>query len=206
MARVEKSGLRQLGEGAYALGEKAYDAVTGKPVSEVLPTTHSSMAQGTDDMGERSEIKRIAIERTGLAANDPRNDIQTLLNENKWRPMGHLLILADGTVQGPEQGAIPFENNPRIAAGKNGETFGVMYAGQGVMNDAQANTFAQVADHLMQLRAQDGLPKDIEVIAGSTNTAELLNLPTPRGPLPNAETPQTTPQLQRRQNNSLGGF
>ncbi len=119
--------------------------------------------------------------------------------------MGHLLILADGTVQGPEQGAIPFENNPRIAAGKNGETLGVMYAGQGAMNDAQANTFAQVTDSLKQMRAQEGLPKDIEVIAGSTNTAEIMNLPTPRGPLSSAETPQTAPQLQHRQSNSLGG-
>ena len=73
------------------------------------------MAPGADEMGSRSEINRIAIERTGLIANDPRNDIQTLLNENKWRPMGHLLILADGTVQGPEQGAIPYGSNPRIA-------------------------------------------------------------------------------------------
>ena len=149
---------------------------------------------------------RVTIERTGLAANDPRNDIQTLLNENKWRPMGHLLILADGTVQGPEQGAIPFENNPRIAAGKNGETLGVMYAGQGTMNDAQASTFAQVADSLKQMRAQEGLPKDIEIIAGSTRTAEIMNLPTPRGPLASTAPAQPTPQLQHKQSNGMGGL
>ena len=205
---IEYTALAHSGEVQVAKGvaSLATNIVSSKPVSEVLPTTHGSMAQGTDDMGDRSEIKRIAVERTGLPASDPRNDIQTLLNENKWRPMGHLLILADGTVQGPEQGAIPFGSNPRIAAGKNGETFGVMYAGQGAMNDAQTNAFAQVADHLIQLRTQDGLHSPLEVIAGSTRTAEILNLPTPRGPLQSTEPPQTTPQIQRRQTNSIGGL
>ncbi len=194
--QIAHSGTMQLAIAAkgMVLGSKetqASEAPIGRHLPEVLPATHSSMAQGADEMGDRGEIKRIAVERTGLAADDPRNDIQTLLNDNKWRPMGHLLILADGTVQGPEQGAIPFENNPRLAAGKNGETFGVMYAGQGAMNAAQARTLAQVADHLMQLRWQDGLPKDMEIIAGSTSTAELMNLPTPRGPLPEVTAPQS---------------
>ena len=198
MVAPEKSGT--------ATGVPTVSTFPGYPIEQVLPSSHRSMAPGADEMGSRSEIKRIAVERTGLIASDPRNDIQTLLNENKWRPMGHLLILADGTVQGPEQGAIPFENNPRIAAGKNGETLGVMYAGQGEMNHAQAANLAKVSDSLRNMRFQEGLPKDIEIIAGSTGTAEILNLPTPRGPLASTAPVQPTPQLQHKQSNGMGGL
>jgi len=187
MAAVEKSGVRQLGESAYEIGRDALTAASmvGKPVSEVLPPSHASMAQGADMMGERGEVSRIAIERTGLAANDPANNM-AILSQEAARPRSHILVLEDGSVQGPESGGVAFGNNPQIAAGKNGNTLGVMYAGTGAMNDAQWNTVQQISTWLGDQRQREGLSSNVEMIAGSTTTAELLKLPTPRGPLPTA--------------------
>jgi|GEM_PF-1069102 len=169
--------------------EKPIAPPDGKPLAEVLPPNHASMALGADAMGERSEISRIAVERTGLAASDPGNNMSVLMQEAN-RPTGHLLVLEDGRVQGPESGAVPFASNPQIAAGKNGGTLGILYAGTGAMNDAQWNTVSQVRDWLGQQRTAEGLPAQTELIAGSTATAQILNLPTPRGPLPETVAPQ----------------
>ena len=183
---------------------------TGKSLADILPANHASMAQGADAMGERSEVSRIAIERTGLAAHDPRNNM-SLLAQDATCPTGHLLILADGSAQGPECGAVPFDSNPQIAAGKNGGTLGILYAGTGAMNDAQWNTVTQVTDWLNQQRAAENLPGPAELIAGSTATAALLNLPSPRGPLPSATAPQpgiapTQPQIQPQRRLAIGGL
>jgi len=169
--------------------EKPIAPPDGKPLAEVLPPNHASMAQGADAMGERSEISRIAVERTGLAASDPGNNMSVLMRDAN-RPTGHLLVLEDGRVQGPESGAVPFASNPQIAAGRNGGTLGILYAGTGAMNDAQWNTVSQVRDWLGQQRTAEGLPAQTELIAGSTATAQILNLPTPRGPLPETVAPQ----------------
>lgn len=170
-AAVEKSGLRQLGEAGYALA-------TGKPVGEVLPPSHASMAQGADAMGERGEVSRIAIERAGTA-------------------QGHMVVLQDGSAL---PGTTPFGNNPQIAAGKNGGTLGILYAGTGAMNDAQWQTTRQVQDWLSAQRQSEGLNGSVEMIAGSTTSAELNKLPTPRGPLSTATAPQTSPApMQNRQ-------
>lgn len=118
---------------------------TGVPIAQILPTTHGEMAQGADEMGNRSEVKRIAIERTGGPA------------------QGHLIVLPDGSVQ---PGSVPFKNNPQIAAGKNGETLGILYEGKGRMNEAQACTLADVTSWLAQCRQHEGLSHSIEVIAG----------------------------------------
>lgn len=203
-AAVQKSGLRELGEGAYAVGEGLLGKPQGKPLAEVLPPNHASLAQGADDMGERSEVARIAVERTGLAANDPANSMSLLAQQPG--PRAHLLVLEDGSVQGPESGGVPFGNNPQIAAGKNGGTLGILYAGSGAMNDAQWNTVQQVSSWLGAQRQAEGLGGSVEVIAGSTTTAELLNLPTPRGPLPKATTvpqPAVAP-VQNRMRTSNG--
>jgi len=200
-AEVEKSGLRQLGEGAYGLAVSTYEEISppkGQGLGAVLPPSHASMAQGADMMGERSEVSRIAIERTGLAANDPTNNMTTLAQE-VGRPRAHLLILEDGSVQGPESGGVGFGNNPQIAAGRNGGTLGILYAGTGAMNDAQWKTVQQVQDWLGTQRGTEGLSSNIETIAGSTKTAELLNLPTPRGARPTAGTAEPTLQQTKPQ-------
>ncbi len=182
-AAVEKSGLRQLGEGAYALGEQAYGSMTvpqGKPLEAVLPADYRSMTLGSDAMGDRSEVSRIAIERSGFAANDPRNNL-TVLSSDIAAPRAHLLILPDGSVQGPESGGVAFGNNPSIAAGVNGGTLGIMYAGTGAMNDAQYSTLQSTTAWLTAQRGRDGLTSPVEVIAGSLNTAQILQIPTPQG-------------------------
>ncbi len=137
------------------------------PLAEVLPATHAEIAKGADEMGDRSEVNRIAIERAGGPA------------------QGHLTILTDGKVQ---RGSIPFGNNPPVAAGKSSGTLGILYEGQGRMNAAQQKTLKEVEDWLRTQRQREGLDGNIEVIAGSTATAEILGLPTPRGPLP-SQTP-----------------
>jgi len=208
MAQIDKSGIRQLGESVYAVGSEAVEHLTApasKPVSEILPLSHASMAQGADMMGERGEVSRIAIERTGIAANDPANNM-ALLSQEAGRPRSHLLVLQDGSIQGPESGGVAFGNNPQIAAGKNGGTLGIMYAGTGAMNDAQWQTTQQVQEWLSTQRQSEGLSGSVEMIAGSTTTAELLNLPTPRGPLPTASDPQVSMapvQSRMRINNSM---
>lgn len=153
-AAVEKSGIRELGEAAYDVGKQMLAApppaqnTRGAP-TDILPADMRSMTQGVDEMGDRSEIRYIAVERTGLAANDPRNDLGAI-NQNPEGPKAYLLILADGRVQGPDEGGVPLDRNPSIAAGKNGETIGVMYAGQGAMNDAQWSTVRQISDYVEQ--------------------------------------------------------
>jgi|GEM_PF-845739 len=206
-AAVQKSGLRELGEGTYAITTQALSKPEGKPLAEVLPPNHASMAQGSDAIGDRSEISRIAVERTGLAANDPGNNMSVLMRDAN-RPTGHLLVLEDGKVQGPESGAVPFASNPQIAAGKNGGTLGILYAGTGAMNDAQWNTVSQVRDWLGQQRGAEGLSAQTELIAGSTTTAEILNIPTPRGPLPETAAPQpgTAPAKPRQVMGNSGGM
>lgn len=57
-------------------------------------------------------------------------------------------VLPDGSVQGPESGGIAFGNNPSIAAGVNGKTLGVVYAGTGAMNDTQYSTVKNIGDRL----------------------------------------------------------
>lgn len=205
-AAVEKSGIRELTETAYTVGKQMLaspepKAPEGRVLTDILPTDMRSMTQGADEMGDRSEIRHVAVERTGLAANDPRNDLGAL-NQNPEGPKAHLLILADGRVQGPDEGGVPFDRNPSIAAGKNGETIGVMYAGQGPMNDAQWSTFGQISDYVAQQRQLEGRGGKPELMAGTTATADLLNLPTPRG----SQLAQTTQTPAFHQRQAMGGM
>lgn len=170
-------------------------ANTGKRLEEVLPLAYREMTKGSDDMGDRSEVSRIAVERTGYAKTDPRNNMQ-LLAQEEGRQRAHLLVLEDGRVQA---GGVDFGNNPQIAAGKNGGTLGVLYAGDGVMTAAQYKTVGSLTEWLDAQRKNEGLTGPVEVIAGSTNTAELLDIPTPRGPLPAAGmAPPTRAPVQSR--------
>lgn len=195
---VEKSGLRQLGEAAIDVGGQMLSgtAPKGVPLQEVLPQNYREMTQGADEMGERSDVKRIAVERTGLAANDAGNSLQRLAADPQ-SPKAHILILADGSVQGPADGGVPFEHNPRIAAGRNSETLGVLYAGEGAMNDAQYRTVLQLQGWLSEQRQGHGVPSSsAPLFAGSYDTAALLKLPTPKQAelgMTSTPTPTTTP-------------
>lgn len=193
---VEKSGLRQLGEAAIDVGGQMLSgtAPKGVPLQEVLPQNYREMTQGADEMGERSDVKRIAVERTGLAANDAGNSLERLAADPQ-SPKAHILILADGSVQGPADGGVPFEHNPRIAAGRNSETLGVLYAGEGAMNDAQYRTVLQLQGWLSEQRQGHGVPSSsAPLFAGSYDTAALLKLPTPKqAELGMTSTPTTTP-------------
>jgi len=202
---VEKSGLRQLGEAALDVGQQMTGhitgQITGQSLEQVLPAQYRNMTLGSDAMGERSEISRIALERmNGIA--------QASIKR------GHMIVLQDGSVQ---PGSVGFGNNPQIAAGKNGGTLGVIYAGTGAMNDAQYNTVNNIHHWLTQQRQNEGLTAPVEVIAGSLATAQLLQLPTPQGftpgqplaaasvqPLAAAPAQPASPQ-RRAPNNGLGG-
>jgi len=225
-AAITKSGTRQIVEGAAQAGQEwllpatpdivlSRDAiemaqiwdqqlVKGQPLAATLPASYRSMTRGTDMMGERNEVACIAVERTGFAASDPRNNLRQL-SADKTRPMGHILVLENGEVQGPEQGGIDFGSNPKLAAGRNGGTIGVLYAGQGAMKDAQYNTVTEMRDWLTQQRSKEGLTSPVELIAGSTTTAELHNLPTPRGPLPSYDGPAPLPRPKPMLSNGTSG-
>jgi hypothetical protein len=137
--------------------------VAGVPLSGVFPESHAVMAQGSDAMGERSEIKRLVIERT--------NNIEEALTEANY------VVLQDGSVlEGLSASA-----NPKMAAGKNGGALGLMYVGEGFPTTAQQATLDKAEASLNTLRYRAGFTQPAEKLAGGTNTALLLGLEAPWG-------------------------
>lgn len=168
----------------------------GHPLESILSCDLQSMHCGSDTLGSRSDIDHITVGPSGINHGDSRNDLhyiaaQADINSSRGKP--HMLILEDGSVQGPADGGVPFNQNaPFDRRGRKGDGIAVMYAGSGAPNILQKQAIEDIQTWIQTERNAAGHSGSVHIEGNNPDADKLLQLQeTPR----NLIKPQMRPQL-----------
>lgn len=152
-------GGLSLSDAASSSQAKA-DTVTHTSPNSVLPPL-SQLNAGSDMMGDRSDVNNISWRFTGVPAGDSGNALSALylrdIQAGKSHNGAHLLLQPNGTFERSETLSRPWESNPQIHAGHNGDAIGVYVAGCGQVTESQRTSLSLLNTSLCSQRQQSGL-------------------------------------------------
>jgi len=124
------------------------------------------MNRGSDDIGTRSDVDHISWRFSGIRAGDPANSpealyVRDIAASREGGPLqhaqGHLLLKADGSIIRSEQFNRPWDMNPQIEGGNNGNAIGVIVEGTDTLTKAQRETLTTLNTKLGDLRGSTSM-------------------------------------------------
>ena len=157
----------------------------GHSLDQVLPQNLQSMLGGSDDLGTRNDIDHITIAPSGIKPGDNANNLRLMaaqFDAKSFWGKPHMLILEDGTVQGPADGGVPFNQNaPFDRRGRKSDGLAVMYAGNSEPNPLQKQAIGEIETWLQTQRNAAGYTGAIRVEGNGPEADKLLRLqPSPQ--------------------------